>query len=337
MNVYATSTVEEVEGELDADQASPFVKLFNRWEQQPWQALSIDLATDRATWQRLPSALRAELEVTICEFGGGDVAVTRLLLPLIEHAPHESWRLYLATQLADEARHAVFFARYHDEVLRGQVTASGGSASAYQEFDNSAYEAEFTPLLAAAVAAAGESAASWHYASTLYHLITEGVLGVSILKIARTLGRSPRMLPGLAEGVAHVFRDESRHITFGRRAALAGLAERHGDTIADAYVTGTRAAARVMIGPGRADPPLTGPAAVQRAQQRRVRLADACERAIRQAQVLGLPVSRPALQHAWDDACERAVRDYAMRWRHEHPLAPLVEVAEAEGAVAGDA
>jgi ribonucleoside-diphosphate reductase beta chain len=347
VSTYQASDVEDVDGDLDGGhEPSPFVKLFNRWEQQPWQSLSIDLATDRSTWQRLPSALRTELQVTICEFGGGDVAVTRLLLPLIAHAPHDSWRLYLTTQLSDEARHAVFFARYYDEVVRGQVTASSGSATAYQEFDNSAYETEFTPLLARAVAAAGESAASWHYASTLYHLITEGVLGVAILRIARTLGRSPRMLPGLAEGVAGVFRDESRHITFGRRAAMAGLAAGVGDAIAEAYVTGTRAAARVMIGPSRAEAPLAGPAAVQRAQQRRVRLADACERAIRQAQVLGLPVARQALQDAWDDACGRAVGDYAIRWGHEHPLAhalgvapvaQLAEMALPQGAVAGDA
>jgi ribonucleoside-diphosphate reductase beta chain len=149
------------------------------------------------------------------------------------------------------------------------------------------------------------------------------------------------MLPGLAEGVAGVFRDESRHITFGRRAAMAGLAEGVGDAIAEAYVTGVRAAARVMIGPSRAEAPLAGPAAVQRTQQRRVRLDDACERASRQAQVLGLPVSRQALQDAWDDACDRAVGDYAIRWGHEHPLAHALgvtpEVALPQGAVAGGA
>ncbi|HEV7807929.1 MAG TPA: hypothetical protein VGO80_19075 [Solirubrobacteraceae bacterium] len=326
MSAFQAQEFEDVEDDLGGHGTSPFVKLFNRWEQQPWRSLGIDLSRDRKTWQRLPSALRAEIHVAICEFGGGDVAVTRLLLPLIEHAPEESWRLYLATQLSDEARHAVFFARYYDEVLRGQAAPSG-AATAYEEFDDSAYEAEFTPLLAGAVAAAGDGAASWHAASTHYHLITEGVLGVAILKIARTMGRSPRMLPGLAEGIAGVFRDESRHITFGRRAAMAGLAAGHGEAIADAYLTGMRAAARVMIGPSRVEAPLAGLGALQRAQQRRVRLAEACERAIRQARVLRLPVARLELQEAWDDARDRALDEYAARWGHAHAAAGALEVA----------
>jgi len=324
MNVHEIRDLEDGFDDVPEAGVSPFVKLFSRWEHQPWRALDVNLETDRATWQRLPSGLRAELHVAICELGAGDVSVTRLLLPLIEHAPDESWRLYLATQLSDEARHAIFFGRYYDEILSGQAP-SNVAVTNHQEFDDSAYKTDFAPLLARSVAAAGESAASWHYASTMYHLVTEGVLGVAILKIGRSLGRNPRLLPGLAEGVAAVFRDESRHITFGRRAAMAALAQGHGDTIAEAYVTGIQAAARVMVGPSRAEVPLVGLPAYQRAQQRRARLADAGERAMRQAQAIGLPVTRRVLQDAWNAARDKAVVDYAEHWGHEHSLADAAQ------------
>lgn len=327
MNEHLTDDLEYAFEDLDDSRTSAFVKLFNRWEQQPWRALGINLDTDRATWERMPSMLRAELHLAICELGAGDIAVTRLLLPLIEHAPQESWQLFLTTQLSDEGRHSMFFGRYRDEVLSEEAMPPGVSVTVHRDFEDSAFDTEFAPLLAGAVAAAGESAASWHRASTLYHLVAEGVLGVAILKIGRKLGQNPRLLPGLTEGVAAVFRDESRHITFGRRAAMAGLAVGHGDAIADAYVTGVSAAARIMVGPGRAEVPLAGLAAVQRAQQRRARLAETCERAIRQAHVLGLPVTRCRLEDAWEAARDRALADYADRWGHEHSFADAVEVS----------
>ena len=90
----AGDPVEPARGEDSGD------RYYRRWERQQWNAVDIDLTVDRERWERIPSFVRGELEATIEELGGGDVAVTRLLPRMIEHAPEEPFRIYLATQLA---------------------------------------------------------------------------------------------------------------------------------------------------------------------------------------------------------------------------------------------
>lgn len=314
------------------------VRLYRRWEQQPWSALAVDLSADRAIWGRIPVAVRSEMEAAVTELGGGDVAVTRLLTPLIEHAPKETWRLFLSTQLSDEAKHAVFFRRYATEVFPGRVAddtppAAGAPRAADAEltdFPDSAYTTEFEPVLRAAVQAVrtDPSPAGWYRASALYHLITEGVLGVTVLRLGQALSADPRMCPGLAEGVAAVFRDESRHIGFGRTAAGEGLATGYGGAIVEGYRLGVATAARVMVGPAREQHDLDNPRwRSQRGQVKRDRIADAFGRAADQAHRLGLPVGRQELQETWDAAVEAAFRDYRDRWGRPHAADPAAQEA----------
>ena len=300
----------------------PVYKLYRRWESQPWQALSIDLRTDRDTWLRLPTALRSELRVTISELGGGDLAVTHLLVPLIVNAPREAWRLYLTTQLSDESKHALFFRRYYREVVCANDDAPPPDFAA---FDDSAYRRDFEPLLTEtvnAIPAAPDYAERWYQASALYHLVTEGVLGMTVLGVGRLLTGRRGLLPGLSEGLVGVLRDESRHIGFGRRAARVGVADGHGAQIAETYVTGTAMAARVLVGPEREEPRLTSPMwRNQRSVAKRARLNEAYERATRQAERLALPVSRGEIEQAWMESWRAAVRDYGHRWKTRHSLA----------------
>jgi ribonucleoside-diphosphate reductase beta chain len=300
-------------------------RLYRRWEQQPWSALAVDLSADRAIWGRIPVTVRSEMEAAVTELGGGDVAVTRLLTPLIDHAPKEGWRLFLTTQLSDETKHAVFFRRYAGEVFPGSV-----ADPELTDFPDSAYTTEFEPVLREAVLAlrAEPSPAAWYRASALYHLITEGVLGVTVLRLGQALSADPRMCPGLAEGVAAVFRDESRHIGFGRTAAGEGLATGHGAAIADGYRLGVATAARVMVGPAREQHDPANPRwRAQRGQVKRDRIADAFGRTADQAGRLGLPVGRQELQETWDAAVRAAFRDYRERWGRPHAADPAAQEA----------
>src|SRR5437763_15255106 len=62
-------------------------------------------------------------------FFHGEDAVAETLSPYIDAAPHEEQKYFLATQQADEARHAVLFARFMAEVAH----AGGDVASSLEE------------------------------------------------------------------------------------------------------------------------------------------------------------------------------------------------------------
>jgi ribonucleoside-diphosphate reductase beta chain len=307
--------------------------LIRRWEAQPWAASSIDLEPDRRAWPRIPVALRAELAATISEVGGGDLAVTELLIPLIEAAPDQEWAFYLTTQLSDEAKHAMFFQRYAEEVVSDVVAPDGAEPLTFAE---SSYRTVFEPVLRAAVdPLRGEHGpGDWYRASTLYHLVTEGVLGVSVLRIGRAMTGSRRLVPGLAEGIAGVFRDESRHIAFGRRAAQTGMADGHGTTIAEAYLDGVRAAAAVMVGADRAELALADPRLLaQRGRTKTERLSEALRRATRQALRLGLPLDGADIARAWCGGRDAATDDYLDRWGAPHSSVGHVAVEREREAV----
>src|SRR5205823_2611401 len=93
------------------------IDLYQRWERQQWSASALDFSVDRRQWLTLPAEVHQQLEGTFRGFYFGEQAVTNTLAPLVIGAPTDEDRLFLATQLVDEARHAFFFARFFHDVL----------------------------------------------------------------------------------------------------------------------------------------------------------------------------------------------------------------------------
>src|SRR5207249_6994935 len=91
-----------------------------------WAVSDLDFSQDKADWLSLPEGIRQVTQNTMTLFFIGEQAVTDTLAPLLHAAPREDERIFLATQIADEARHAVFFQRFFDEVL----DVHGGLAAA---------------------------------------------------------------------------------------------------------------------------------------------------------------------------------------------------------------
>lgn len=54
---------------------------------------------------------------SLSAFFKGEACVTDTLGPYVTAMPDEEMRIFLTTQLSDEARHTVFFARFFREVL----------------------------------------------------------------------------------------------------------------------------------------------------------------------------------------------------------------------------
>src|SRR5215472_11990305 len=65
----------------------------------------------------MPESGREQLAGTFLAFFYGEQCVTDTLSPMVHAAPDEENRLFLSTQLVDEARHSYFFARFFNEVL----------------------------------------------------------------------------------------------------------------------------------------------------------------------------------------------------------------------------
>jgi ribonucleoside-diphosphate reductase beta chain len=210
------------------------IDLYQRWERQQWSATEIDFSVDLKQWEALSPAGREQLEGAFIGFFYGEQAVTDTLSPLVHSAPDEDNRLFLSTQLVDEARHSYFFARFFNEVLGitgtlhetlAQVTEmrlrTGGYGRIFDPEDG-----ELVTLTEAVRVDPGDHR-KWVRAITLYHLLVEGVLALPGQRRLLRICRANDLLPGFRAGFTAVTRDESRHVSYGvwalRQAVRTGL------------------------------------------------------------------------------------------------------------------
>src|SRR3954454_8799527 len=102
--------------------------LYARWERGNWRATEIDFGQDVVDWrERLTEEQRRSALWMYALFFHGEDSVTDNLSPYIDAAPLEEQKYFLATQQVDEARHAIFFARFvHEVVGLGDGSTGGG-------------------------------------------------------------------------------------------------------------------------------------------------------------------------------------------------------------------
>ncbi|MEV1077629.1 ribonucleotide-diphosphate reductase subunit beta [Streptomyces sp. NPDC050211] len=288
--------------------------LYRRWERQQWAVAQVDPARDAATWDKLSPFSRSQMLGSLAELEVGEVAVTHTLGSLIDAPPTEDDRIFLCTQLADEARHVRFFQTYLEDACR----------TALDEAEDGADYAEvFAPELTRvtdAVRANHEDRDSWYRALIYYHLITEGVLAATALRTTRFLAKRLK-LDALEEGLTNVTRDESRHVSFGLRAAQDGVAGGFAQVIEDAHFESLGAAAWVLIGPSRHNPvPTIRAALLSRATQLRGSVEIARERLVKQLRLVGLEHLVEKAGLSWDLAVDKALDAYEERWSAPHPI-----------------
>jgi ribonucleoside-diphosphate reductase beta chain len=173
--------------------------------------------------------IRTELQRSFTLFFVGEQAVTDTLSPLVHGAPDEPSRIFLSTQLVDEARHAVFFSKFFDEVIGipGGLSAAllqvrGNVVGGFREiFDNDLVE------VTERVRLNPHDYGAWVEGITVYHLVVEGMLALTGQKYLLGILREMSLLPGFYSGFTAVARDESRHVNYGVRALMeAGIRDR---------------------------------------------------------------------------------------------------------------
>lgn len=205
--------------DIDSTDAPPIERdrLYRLWEEGHWSARALDFTQDAHDWrERLTELQRRAVLWSYASFLDGEESVTVTLAPFITAARRPEDRIFLATQLADEARHHVFFDRWLREVAGvGDDTASTlrlmqsnltwGYRQVFGELDRVADRLRRSPGNRAALA----------QGIALYHLVVEGMLAHTGQHFFREFGTTHHLFPGFASGIAQVIRDESRHIAFG--------------------------------------------------------------------------------------------------------------------------
>src|SRR5688500_7686333 len=99
--------------------AGPIYRKYEKAVAHVWEPKDIDYGEDAADWERLTEAQRRQLLGITVRFFAGEQAVTDELLPMIAAAralERFDWVMFLATFLLEEAKHAEFFALWHDRV-----------------------------------------------------------------------------------------------------------------------------------------------------------------------------------------------------------------------------
>jgi ribonucleoside-diphosphate reductase beta chain len=196
-------------------------QLYELWERQQWLTQELDFTQDRIDWhERIGEEERFQRMYGLSAFFIGEQKVTDELGPIMRAAPTEDMRIFLSTQIADEARHVRFFDRFYSEV--GVLEAEGLSERLEETgaHVNENFERLFDELLREHVnrlAAEPEDTESMVEAITLYHMVIEGVLALTGQHFIIDYNEREGTLPGFVEGFNNVARDEHRHVAFGAR------------------------------------------------------------------------------------------------------------------------
>ncbi len=203
-------------GSLPADAIS-YEDLYARWERGNWSATELDFGEDARQWrEKFTDFERKAALWNYSLFFWGEDAVADNLSPYIDAAPREEQKYFLATQQVDEARHAVFFKRFMQEVcgigdgsmdsglraIKPQLTP--GFRKIFERLDTMADELR-----------ADRSPAKLAAAVTLYHIVIEASLAQPGQHFICSYLEERDVLPAFRQGMQNIAADEQRHIGFG--------------------------------------------------------------------------------------------------------------------------
>jgi ribonucleoside-diphosphate reductase beta chain len=227
----ATRTIDPAQGGEAAkrDNLMTYEQLYALWEKRNWRVHELDFSVDREHWLAAPSDAQADTAWTLSSFYVGEERVAADLAPFMLAAPSGEAEAFLATQLVDETRHAVFFDRWASEVM----------ALRADDMRSRLQEAEATMI------------APWHFlfddslrdvaqrllkkpddlelfveGIVIYHMVTEGVLAMTGQRVILQYMSDHSIYPGFQKGFSLVEQDEHRHIAFGVRFLRDVVAER---------------------------------------------------------------------------------------------------------------
>jgi ribonucleoside-diphosphate reductase beta chain len=233
-------------------------QLYELWERQPWSAHAIDLAQDEVDWsERVTQDEKDQLAYNLSAFFIGEERVATQFSGLVNAYEDVGEEAFLTTQQVDEARHAQFFNRFYERVLKRDGTfetrleqARGDVNEAFIElFDHHLVQAQRRLLddprdLEAKVDFV-----------VLYHMVIEGTLALTGQHFMQAYLERKGFMKGLLEGYTRISQDEHRHVAYGtwllkEKCADPGIRRRVQERLMELIPIATA----VLVPPGVTDP-----------------------------------------------------------------------------------
>jgi ribonucleoside-diphosphate reductase beta chain len=214
-----------------------YAELYRLWERQHWRVQDIDFSQDRIDWhERIDAEERFQRMYGLSSFFIGEQRVAAELGPMMRAAPDEQMRLFLCTQIADEARHVAFFDRFYAEVGVLEADNLDDRLKETSAHLNENFGRLFDEMLATRVDRLARDPGDVETlveAVTLYHMVIEGMLALTGQHFIIEYNEQQGTLPGFVAGFNMVARDEHRHVAFGARflREMAGRDERYREAI----------------------------------------------------------------------------------------------------------
>jgi ribonucleoside-diphosphate reductase beta chain len=196
-----------------------YLDLYRRYLRQRWDVYEIDFAADARDWtERMTQRERDAFVAISSGFHHGERQV-EVELPVFMLGGSEESKIYMSSQIEDEARHTVFFDRFYREVvgLPGDSVQEVLDASFQHVSETFVGPFGLLAYQADELRADPENPAARVRYGTTYFLWIEGVLALSVMKITLSYCRNRGLLPGYYAGFIATCRDEARHVQFGMR------------------------------------------------------------------------------------------------------------------------
>ncbi len=197
-----------------------YAELYKLWERQQWRTQDLDFTQDKLDWESFPDDEKFQRMYGLSSFFIGEQRVAEELGPMMRAAPTEEMRIFLCTQIADEARHVAFFNRFYEEV---GVLESDNLQDRLKETSahlNPKFHDLFDEMLSSRVDKLARDPSDLETlveAITLYHMVIEGMLALTGQHFIISYNEEQGVLPGFVEGFNNIARDEHRHVAFGAR------------------------------------------------------------------------------------------------------------------------
>lgn len=192
--------------------------LYDKYAIQRWNVQELDFTQDRIDWETKLSNDEKEAFLYVATgFHHGERQVEVDLWPEFMAIDNDEDKIFLTSQMEDEARHTIFFDRFYREVVG--YDGEGIRGVLHQSY------AHATPGLVGAFAYLThlgdrirqnpEDKHTLVEFIAAYHLWIEGVGALTVMQTTLNFCRRRGVLPGYYQGFNATTRDESRHVQFG--------------------------------------------------------------------------------------------------------------------------
>jgi ribonucleoside-diphosphate reductase beta chain len=216
--VHIDEVIEYVHTGMQKKLPSP-MDLYARYLKQRWNVFDLDFTQDAVDWHEKMTEDERQAFIDISSgFHHGERQVEVDLVPFML-AGTEDEKIYISSQIEDEARHTVFFDRFYKEVVKLPGQSIMDVLDASYQYITETFVGPFGLLayLADDLRLNPDDPHRRVKYSALYHLWIEGVLALVVMKVTLGFGRDRGFLPAYYTGFTATCRDEARHVQFGMK------------------------------------------------------------------------------------------------------------------------